>query len=422
MRDFKETSLGQAFKSKPSITSTDISEATRVLSTGCLSDFFGSPGEHFNGGKEVRELENAWKDIDGCKHAVSVNSWTTGLVSCLKACGVGYGDEVICTPLTMSGTASAILECGAIPVFCDVDRQTLNISPERIREALTKKTKAIMVVHLFGLPADMDEIIEIAKDNSLFVIEDAAHAPLADYKGRRVGCIGDIGGFSLNYHKHIHCGEGGIIVSNSDILAERCRFIRNHGENALADSELLKGEYIVGCNYRLTEIQAAIARSQLKRLENCIHHRNKLHAYMVQRLSKYKEVLELPAVSNDRSHSFYCYPLMYNKEKIGIGRDEFVKAVNNQFQKGKSWDQQPLSAGYSQPLYMNPIYREPLISKAPFPIIKSYANYYARLKCREAEDAVNNRLVLVPVVHEGNQESDIERLCLAIDGVIVGSQ
>ena len=405
------------FNSKPTLTKDDIGSAYDVLVSGCLSDYYGTPGPFFYGGPKVKQLEHNWSALHNYKNGIAINSWTTGLVTCLKACNIGYGDEVICTPVTMSATASSILECGAIPIFCDVDPITMNILPNEIRKAITPRTKAIMVVHLFGLPADMKEISEIAVENDLHIIEDAAHAPLAKYQGTYVGGMGSIGGFSLNHHKHIHCGEGGIIVTNNPVLAERCRFIRNHGENALSQSSILKDEFLIGSNYRLTELQAAIALSQLKRLDLCIAHRNSIHKYLVANLAEFKGILTLPEIPSDRTHSFYCYPIFYNSEALGIGRDDFINAVNSEFPKAEKWDQIPLSPGYTKPLYTNPIYHHPAIDKSPFPILADYSAYYKNLYCNNAEHAVNNSLMLSPIVHEGNGIDQINLFVLAVSKV-----
>lgn len=410
------------FSSKPNMTQDDIDDAYDVLVSGCLSDFYGSPGPFFYGGRKVKQLEHEWSSLHNYSDGIAVNSWTTGLVTCLRSCNIGYGDEVICTPLTMSATASSILECGAIPIFCDVDPLTLNISPNEIIKAITARTKAIMVVHLFGLPADMNEISKIAAENNLHVIEDAAHAPLAKYQGKYVGGLGSIGGFSLNHHKHIHCGEGGIIVTNDTVLAERCRFIRNHGENALEQSTLLKDEFLIGSNYRLTELQAAIALSQLRRLDLCIKHRNSIHRFLIENLGEFKDILSLPVIPPDRTHSFYCYPIRYNADVLGLSRDDFVNAVNSEFPKAERWDQSALSPGYIRPLYTNPIYHPPAINKSAFPILADYSSYYDNLYCPHAENAISTSLMLSPIVHEGNDLDQISLFAQAIKKVICHSK
>ena len=206
-----------------------------IIESGHLSSFVGAKGKYFKGGEQVLSCESEFKKIAQSKYAVTVNSWTAGLQTIIGAIGISPGDEVICTSWTMSASATAILLYGGIPVFCDVDPSSYNIDVSQIESLVTMKTKAIMVVHLFGNPADMDPILNLAKKYNLRIIEDAAQSPGALYKSRPVGCIGDIGGFSLNYHKHIHCGEGGVIVTNDKDLYEKCCAIRNHGENIIDD-------------------------------------------------------------------------------------------------------------------------------------------------------------------------------------------
>lgn len=407
-----------AFSAKPHLLNGDSEAVARVLKNECLSDFFGSPGDKFLGGQEVIHFESAWSSLLGYKHVISTNSWSTGLITCLKACQVGYGDEVICPPLTMSATASSILELGAVPIFCDIESTNYNLDPSLIEACITDKTKAIMVVHLFGHPADLHAISAIAAKYSLHVIEDSAHAPLARIDNSYVGGAISIGGFSLNYHKHIHCGEGGVIVTNDDNLAERCQLIRNHGENLIQSSKSLSDEFLIGSNYRLTELQAAIGRNQLNYLPNCINHRNRLHSFIKEQLSDFSSFIQVPFVKEKCTHNFYCYAFKFVYSGNRLTRKTFVDAVNAEFPQGINWDQKPLSEGYTKPLYFNKIYHEPNISKSPYPIFADYVDYYKHLKCVEAETAHFSTLVLSPVVHEGNDIAKITLLCNAIKKVI----
>ncbi|MBT6230762.1 MAG: DegT/DnrJ/EryC1/StrS family aminotransferase, partial [Candidatus Scalindua sp.] len=206
----------------------------RVMDSGYLSLFEGSHTPDapfsFKGGPEVQALENEWSDYYDVKHSVSVNSATSGLYAAIGALEIGYGDEVIVSPYTMSACAIAPLIYGAIPVFADVELESGSLDPKSISERVTPRTKAILVVHQFGIPADMDAIMAIAKEHGLKVIEDCAQAHGAKYKDRYVGTIGDIGVFSLNVNKTIQTGEGGVCITNDDDLAYRLQLIRNHGE------------------------------------------------------------------------------------------------------------------------------------------------------------------------------------------------
>ncbi|HNB40502.1 MAG TPA: DegT/DnrJ/EryC1/StrS family aminotransferase, partial [Anaerolineales bacterium] len=199
-----------------------------VLDSGVLSQFLGAWGPDFFGGPRVQKLERAWEYHFNVAHAVSVNSATSGLYAAVGAVGVGPGDEVIVSPYTMSASAVAAVVYGAIPVFADIDPDTFCISARTIAEKITPRTKAIIVVDIFGQPSDWDAIMALATKHGLLVIEDAAQAPGARYKGRWAGTLGHIGVYSLNYHKTIHSGEGGVCVTNDPKLAERMQLIRNH--------------------------------------------------------------------------------------------------------------------------------------------------------------------------------------------------
>ena len=226
--------------------------------------------EVLSNSEEVRKnpftdrLEDAFCEKYDVKYAIAVNSGTSGLHAALIAAGVEPGDEVITTPWTMSATATAILQWNAIPVFCDIDKKTFCIDPKKIEERITHKTKAIIAVDIFGQSSDMLPIMEIANRHSLKVVSDTAQAPGAKYNEKYAGTLAHIGGFSFNYHKHIHCGEGGVIVTNDDDLAYRSKLIRNHGENVIGSKGI---NNIIGCNYRLGEIECAIAYEQLKKLD-----------------------------------------------------------------------------------------------------------------------------------------------------------
>jgi dTDP-4-amino-4,6-dideoxygalactose transaminase len=187
--------------------------AIDVLESKVLSDFLGTWSPQFYGGQQVRKLEAEWSAYFGVKHSVTVNSATSGLIAAVGATGVGPGDEVIVSPYTMTASASCVLAFNAVPVFADIDAETFCLTADTIRAQLTPRTKAVVVVDLFGQPPDMAPIMELARDRKLLVIEDSAQSPGARYNGRYAGTLADVGVFSLNYHKTIHTGEGGVVVT-----------------------------------------------------------------------------------------------------------------------------------------------------------------------------------------------------------------
>ena len=356
-------------------------EVFRVLQTGVLSKFLGCWKDDFFGGPEVRALEEEWATYFNVKHAISVNSATSGLYCAVGATGVGPGDEVIVSPYTMSASATAALIYNAIPVFADVEGDFFCLDPKSIEERITERTKAIIVVDILGQPYDADAINEIARKHNLIVIEDAAQAPGACYNGRYAGTLGDIGIFSLNYHKHIHSGEGGIVVTNDDDLAQRIRLIRNHAEAVVEDMKFHTLINMVGFNFRMTELEAVIARQQLKKLEILLTERRRNVEYLSGRLSAIP-CLEPAKVRPGCDHSFYVHPIKYNEAIAEIPRNIFIEAVRAELAPtvGRESDGVLIGCGYVKPLYLQPLYQKQIAfgdKGCPFacPLYQGSLNY-----------------------------------------------
>ena len=348
---------GKAVRRKPFppynfIGKEELKAASYVISTGLLSKFIGCHDPDFLGGPKVQELETKWAAHMGAKFAISINSCTSGLFAACGAVGIGPGDEVIVSPYTMSASASCVLVYNAIPVFADVDEDTFCISPETIEKVISSRTKAIVVVHIMGHPADMDGIMQLAKEHNLKIIEDCAQSPGATYKNNKVGTIGNIGVFSLNYHKTIHTGEGGVAITNNEELANRLRLIRNHAEAVCEDMGVTNLVNLLGFNYRMTEIEAAIGIEQLKKLDKLTEPRIKLANYLTKKLSKIEGIIP-PKVKSYEKHVYYIYPIKYDENVIGIPREAFVKALNA--------EGIPLFEGYSKPLYLQPMYQKKIV-------------------------------------------------------------
>lgn len=391
-----------------------------VMNSERLSGFFGSPGDAWLGGPEVKRFERKWADAYGFRHAISVNSWTTGLMTAVGAIGIEAGDEVIVSPYTMSASATAILFYGGIPVFADIDPETFNISPQAIERAITPRTKAIMVVHLFGQAADMDAIMALSRRHGLKVIEDAAQAPGVFYKGRPVGTIGDIGGFSLNYHKHIHTGEGGLLVTDDDRLAQRCQLIRNHGENLVEWLGVEDLQNMVGSNYRLTELQAAIGSVQLDRLADSLAQRERLAARLTERLAAL-EVLAPPRRDAGAGHAHYLFAMRYQAARTGIPRHLFVKAVNAELPQPGCWEQSVLVEGYVRPLYLAPMYQRKVAFGSqglPWSARPGVTYDYRAGSCPVVERVQAEEIVITPIVREPLSLADIDDVAEAVAKVL----
>lgn len=340
-----------------------------VLDSTVLSKFLGTWSPDFFGGPRVQKLEREWADYFGIRHAVSVNSATSGLYAAVGAAGVGPGDEVIVSPYTMTASATAALVYGGIPVFADIDPDTFCLSPASIRERITPRTRAIIVVDLFGHPAEMDEIMRIARQHGLVVIEDAAQAPGARYHGRNAGTLADMGVFSLNYHKTIHCGEGGVVVTNSDEYAGRLQLIRNHGEVVVQKKGVTDLVNMVGFNYRMTEIEAAIASEQLKKLESLVAPRIAAAEFLTGELAGLPG-LTPPAVRPDVRHGYYIYVLKYDASVTGVPRAKFAAALRA--------EGVPVAEGYVEPIYLQPMYQQRIaFGKDGFPF--TYPGYQGEL-------------------------------------------
>lgn len=296
------------FPNYNTISDEEKAAVLRVLDSGVLSKFIGAHHQDFIGGPNVLAFEEAWQLAFQVEHAISMNSATSCLYAAVGAAGVGPGDEVIVSPYTMSASATAALIYGAVPIFADIDPNTLCITAETIEKKITKKTRAIIVVDLFGYPADITAIRKIADKYSLFIIEDSAQAPMAYRKNNIAGTNADIGIYSLNYHKHIHTGEGGVAVTNNKELSNRLKLIRNHAESVVEDMEYTNIGNMIGFNYRMTEIEAAIGIEQLKKLPQLVQVRQIIGEHISKALED-NPVFTTTKFDNNIKHAYYVFPI-----------------------------------------------------------------------------------------------------------------
>lgn len=294
-------------------------EEERALSDALRSGVWGI------GGERVAELEARFAALQDSRHATCVVNGTAALELALKAAGVGIGDEVIVPPYTFVATATAPLLLGAIPVFADLDPETYMLDPGAVEEAITERTRAVVAVHLAGCPADLDALGAIARRHGLKLVEDAAQAHGAAWKGRRVGAIGDLGCFSFQSSKNLCAGEGGAVLTDDDGLAEIVWSLHNTGRvrgGAWYHHELL------GWNYRMTQFQAALLLAQMKRLPEQIARREESGQYLADRL---RDVSGIRPLARDRrvtTHAWHIFVFRYSPAAFGgMTRDRFVEAL-----------------------------------------------------------------------------------------------
>lgn len=329
--------------------------------------------DYLTTGPSITEFENKVSDYVGAKYAVAISNGTAALHAACFAAEIGPGDEVITTPITFAASSNCVLYCGAKTVFADVKKDTYNIDPEDIERKITKKTKAIIAVHFTGQPCEMDEIHRIAKKYNLIVIEDAAHALGADYKGKKIGSISDMTTFSFHPVKHITTGEGGMIVTNDEKLYEKLVLFRSHGitrnENIMNKNEgaWYYEQLYLGYNYRITDIQCALGVSQMNKLDKFIKKRKEL----VNRYNDaFKDIEDIicPKQKEGCNNSYHLYVIQVPKERrraIFDGLRELGIGVNVHY----------------IPVYKHPYYQE---------------NGYKDVYCKNAEN-IYEKFISLPL-------------------------
>jgi perosamine synthetase len=391
----------------------ELSAVTRVLTQGPLSGFLGTAGSKFFGGPEVLRFEQAMKDTYGTKHAVAFNSGTTALHACVAALEIGPGDEVIVPPYSMAASAVCVVMNGAVPVFADIDPKTFCMDPESVKSKITKYTKAIVIVNLFGQAAAIDELLSIAREHNLKVIEDNAQSPRATYKGKFAGTFGDVGMFSFNINKVVQCGEGGVMVTNNDTYALRAQLLRNHGESVVDDMPGYDAGPIFGSNYRMTELEAAVAYEQLLKLEAYNAHKVRLANYLT---SKIKDIpgLIVPYIPAENTHVYFQYAILVDEEKLGVSRDTLVKAM--------SAEGFPLGKGYVKPIYLLKMFQErKAFNQTHFPF--EYEGYggrpdYSKGSCPVVERMFEKELVTTMLCQYPRTEAHIDQFVEALNKII----
>lgn len=384
----------------------------QVLKSGVLSQFLGAWHEDFYGGPKVRELESNWADYFDVKYAVTMNSNTSGLIAALGAIGLEPGDEVIVSPWSMSASATSILVWNAIPVFADIEAETFNLDVRSVEENISCKTKAILVPDIFGHAANLNDLLKLAKKHNLIVIEDAAQAPGALYHGKKVGTIADIGVYSLNYHKHIHTGEGGVCVTNNPELAERMQLIRNHAEAVVAGKKVKNLSNMIGFNFRMTEIEAAIGIEQLKKLDAIVKKKQRQADCLMAGLAELKG-LRLPVVKPECTHIYYIFPMTIDINQLGISVGTLVKALQAEGVPG-------LSTGYVN-IHRFPMYQKKIAyGSHGYPWCADFTRYnieYGTGICPVAEELHDHTFFKIVLCLYHFSPEDINEITMAFNKV-----
>src|SRR3954470_17032613 len=323
-------------------------------------------------GAEVDEFEKRFAAMHGCRHGIAVVNGTVSLRIALLAAGVRAEDEVIVPPYTFFSTASAVVEANAVPVFADIDLNTFNLDPAAVEAAITPRTRAIISVHFAGLPADMESIMTIARRHNLRVIEDAAHAHGASYRGRPAGSLGHMASFSFQSSKNLTAGEGGIITTNDDALAEACRSIHNCGR---VTGGIWYEHHVVSGNYRLGEFQGTILNCQLERLEGQTRARDANGQYLASRLSKLPGLHPQAGPADCTRHSHHLFMLRLDAGRFGAPRAAVLRALEA--------EGIPCSGGYGFSLPDQPMFQNKAFG--PYLAVASPRLDYGKSRCPNSD-------------------------------------
>jgi len=402
------------FTSWPVFDEREVNAVTDVVNSGKWWRFAFGEGVENNekatgeDRAQVALFQEEFAAYQQAKYGLTCANGTAALEIALKALGIGAGDEVIVPSYTFVSTATSVLQVNAIPIFADIEEDTFNIDPKRIEEAVTERTKAIIPVHFFGQPANMDAILEIAKRHNLFVIEDAAHAHGSEWDGKRAGSLGDIGTFSFQASKNMTAGEGGIILSNNQELMRRC------------DSLLWLGREMgrpwyefhrLGWNYRITEFQGAILRTQLQRLDEQIAKRAENTAYFWERMKTVEAITPMKVHEKVTRHSNHIIAMKYDPEVWGISKAKVREAL---LAEGIC-----VTIDYAFPLYKNPLFLNKEFGKNGCPVnCEHYCNrnldYAAFEKTNPvAEKACSDRAIWLEQRMFLGEKEDIDDIAAA---------
>jgi len=355
-------------------------------------------------GKKVKEMEQAFARQCGAKFAIACTSGTAAIHAAMIAAGISPGDEVIVAPITDMGSIVPILYQGAIPVFADLDPRTYNMTAQSIQAVITPLTRAILVVHLAGNPADMDAINAVAKKHNIPVIEDCAQSHGCKYKGRAVGTFSNFGCYSLNEFKHIACGDGGVIITDDEAIATKLRLATDKAYSRAPGAK--REPLFLANNYRMTELQGAVAIAQLRKLPSIIQRRQSWCGRLRDRISPLPG-LSQPVTTPNGEHSWWFYMMRVNDKELGASTDDFTAALKA--------EGLPTSAHYiGMCIYEYPIFtKHTAFERGQHPYQK---REYRKGLCPNAEDILKTCVMLS--INEGYTDEDLDQTVHAIERVV----
>lgn len=376
----------------PLFDENDVHAVTQVA----ISGQWGNP----DCGGLVKKFEKEFAEYCGSKYAISCVNGSVALRLALIAAGVKPGDEIIVPPYTFIATASIVIEANCIPVFVDIEPDTYNLDPSKIEAAITERTKAIIPVHFAGQACNMDYIMEIARKHNLFVIEDAAHAHGGEYKGRKLGSIGHAGCFSFQSSKNLNAGEGGLVITNDENLFNMMNSLRNVGR--VKDGQWYEHHY-AGCNYRITQFQAALLSQQLTRLEEQTRLRNENGKYLSKLLESVEGITPLTRGHGETLHTYHLYIFRYDNSKFsGLSKKEFSEVL--------AAEGVPAFMGYPRPIYKQPLFQEKNFMCYAIPEHVDYSN----VRCPVAELACYDEAIWILQHAMLGTKEDMEQFVEAI--------
>ncbi len=367
---------------KPMVGDEEVKEVSEVLRSG-----------YYAPGPRVEEFEDRFSDYIGTEHGIAVNAGTAALHVSLAASGIGPGDEVIVPPMTFFSTVSAVLHQNAVPIFADIDPENFCLDPESVKRKITENTEAILPVHLFGNSAEMDPFLDIAEDEDILLIEDAAQAHGTTYKDEKVGSIGDVGCFSFYATKNMTTGEGGMITTDSDEIAEKARSIKGHGMTGRHDHTYL------GYNYEMSEINAAMGLVQLRKLDELNEKRRENSEFLLEEVDKDIEWLEAPKIPDHVEHTYFWCPVVVDEEKIGMDTSQVIEELDERGLETRN--------RYTEPIYHQEVLKNPYPKGCPY-TCQNIEERYDELYLKNAEDLVG-RFMGLPN-HPDLEKEDLERV------------